>query len=359
MIFSKGENKMKHKIRISFVVAFLMIGVMIAGIVAAESLLPSPRGYVSIAYDQQSRQVVLFGGQTGPWPLRTSVNGETWAYDVECNTWEQLFPKKKPNDKAAPALAYDEKSDRVIMFGGGNTGLFGFMGSETWAYNYNANTWKKMAYGPRNYLGTRLVYDSESDRMILFGGLDVMGWFFQDGIWAFDDDSNTWTETNPVVSPPGRNFQAMTYDSKVDRVLTWGGMYLDESPLPESMWAYDYNTDTWAEFPAVEPFPQSRDYAAMVYDVESDRTILFGGVSIADPEGEVGTWAYDYNTHTWQEMKPAIEPPFVSRHAMVYSVATDRVILFGGELDDDVPFTYTNEIWAYDYNSNTWENLTP
>ena len=97
----------------------------------------------------------------------------------------------------------------------------------------------------------------------------------------------------------------------------------------------------------------------MAYDVESNRTILFGGLPIEDPAGEDGTWAYDYNTKSWQEMNPVIEPPSVSRHAMVYSAATDQIILFGGVVDDGVDFTYTNEIWAYDYNANIWTELTP
>jgi hypothetical protein len=350
---------MTHNRRIFIVVGIMLIGLLIVGAAAAESTIPSPRGYVSLAYDAESQQVVLFGGQTGPWRLRTSVNGETWAFDVNTNIWTQMFPKPRPNDKAATPLSYDIESDRVIMYGGGIF-IFGSATRETWAYDYNTNTWKKMAYGPKDYLGSRLAYDSESDRTILFGGLNVRDWFYCEGTWAFDYNTNTWTEMKPELNPPGRNYQAMTYDSKADRVLTWGGMYWDESPLPESMWAYDYNSNSWEEFPTgEEPYPKSRDYAAMVYDVESDRTILFGGLPIEDPDGEVGTWAYDYNTHTWQEMKPTIEPPSVSRHAMVYSVATDQVLLFGGELDDGVQYTYTNEIWAYDFNTNTWTDLKP
>lgn len=351
---------MKHNKRIFILVGIMLIGLLVAGAAAAESTIPSPRGYVTIAYDAESNQVVLFGGQTGPWGLRTSVNGETWAYDITANVWTQMFPKLHPTDKAAAQLGYDGESDRVIMYGGGIR-ISGLTTEETWAYNYNTNTWKKKAYGPKEHLGARLAYDSESDRMILFGGLSVKDWFYCDDTWTYDYNSDTWTEMKPVVSPPGRNYQAMTYDSKADRVLTWGGMFIDESPLPESMWAYDYNTNTWEEFVTGEGlYPKSRDYAAMAYDVESDRTILFGGVPIEDPDGEVGTWAYDYKTKSWQEMNPAIEPPSVSRHAMVYSVVTDRVILFGGELNaDGVLFTYTNEIWAYDYNSNTWTKLTP
>jgi hypothetical protein len=356
---------MTHNRKISLLVGLTLIGLLMNGLALAESLLPSARGYVTMAYDAQSQQVVLFGGQTGTWNLRTSANGETWAYDVNANTWAQMFPKLKPNDKSAAQLGYDVESDRVIMYGGGHW-VWGLATEETWAYDYNTNTWEKMAYGPKNHLGARLAYDSESDRTILFGGLNagkwnVADWFFFDDTWAYDYNSGTWTEMKPAISPPGRNYQAMTYDSKADRVLTWGGMYIDESPLPESMWAYDYNTNTWEEFVTGEElYPKSRDYAAMAYDVGSDRTILFGGVPIEDPEGEVGTWAYDYTTNSWQEMKPAIEPPSISRHALVYSTASDRVILFGGELNDDgVLYTYTNETWAYDYDTNTWTNLTP
>jgi hypothetical protein len=349
---------MKHYKLITIVVGFLIIGILITGSAAAESTIPSPRGYVSIAYDAESQQVVLYGGQTGPWGLRTSINGETWAYDVTANVWAQMFPKPHPKDKAAAQLGYDVESDRVIMYGGG-IWLWGLATEETLAYDYNTNTWEKMAYGPKDHLGARLAYDSESDRTILFGGLNVRDWFLCEDTWAYDYNTDTWQEMNPPVHPPGRNYQAMTYDSNADRVLTWGGMYIDEAPLPESMWAYDYNTNTWEELlTGKKPYPKSRDYAAMAYDVESDRTILFGGVPIEDPEGEVGTWAYDYNKKSWKEMKPAIEPPSVSRHAMVYSAKTDRVILFGGELDDGVQFTYTNEIWAYDFNTNTWTNLT-
>lgn len=324
----------------------------------AQSPSPSARGYITLAYDAESERVVLYGGQTGPYGLRTSDNGETWAYDVTADVWTQMFTKPEPVGRGAAALTYDAESDRVIMYGGGlnrNPWI-----DETWAYDHNTISWKKMADGPKNLLGGRMAYDAESDRMILFGGLSVQDFFYYDDTWAYDYNTNTWQEMSPSVRPPGRNYQAMTYDSKADRVLTWGGMYRDGTALPESMWAYDYNTNTWEEFPAGEgPYPKSRDYAAMAYDVESDRTILFGGLPIEDPAGEVGTWAYDYNTHNWQKTNPEIEPPSVSRHALVYSVATDRVILFGGEDDDGVQFTYTNEIWAYDFNTNTWTDLTP
>ncbi len=118
-------------------------------------------------------------------------------------------------------LAYDAESDRVILFGGANEVAWGL--NDTWAYDYNTNTWTEKSPGPAKHLGARIAYDAESDRIILFGGYNLAGILFND-TWAYDFNLDTWTEMKPSISPPGRNYQAMTYDAKSDRVLTWGGV---------------------------------------------------------------------------------------------------------------------------------------
>jgi N-acetylneuraminic acid mutarotase len=92
--------------------------------------------------------------------------------------------------------------------------------ADTWAYDYNTNTWKEMAKGPPKHLGARLAYDSESGRIILFGGSDIATWRYINDTWSYDFNTDTWTEMKPATSPPGRNYQAMIYDAKSDRVLT-------------------------------------------------------------------------------------------------------------------------------------------
>jgi hypothetical protein len=46
---------------------------------------------------------------------------------------------------AAATMAYDSESDRVILFGGclGQT-----VWNETWAYDYNDNKWEKISGDP-------------------------------------------------------------------------------------------------------------------------------------------------------------------------------------------------------------------
>jgi N-acetylneuraminic acid mutarotase len=314
-------------------------------------LNPSTRAYVSMAYDKESDRVILFGGQTGDYRDPASYNGETWAYNVAANKWTEMKPASGPTRRCCAELAYDAESDRVLLFGGGDQTAWGL--DDSWAYDYNTNTWTEMAKGPAKHLGARLAYDAESDRIILFGGYAMSGFLYND-TWAYDFNSNTWTEMKPSTSPPGRNYQAIAYDAKSDRVITWGGTDRDGKLLAPSVWSYDFDKNTWQEMKTGDgPHPQGADYAAMVYDAKADRTILFGGVYQGDE-----TWAYDYNTNTWMEMKPSTVPGELSRHAMVYSTAADRVILFGGQVGS-TNFKYTGETWTYDLNTNTWTNVTP
>ncbi len=161
----------------------------------------------------------------------------------------------------------------------------------------------------------------------------------------------------PITSPPGRNYQAMTYDTKADRVLMWGDN--SDGEVDKSMWSYDFNNNTWQEYKFDEAsYPAGRDYPIMSYDVEFDRTILFGGDLFEYRDTGLETWVYDYNTNTWAKIETNPVPARLSRHSMVYNIAADRVYLFGGQIGS-TQFNYSNETWSYDFNTNTWTKVPP
>jgi N-acetylneuraminic acid mutarotase len=248
------------------VVSTLSSNTKVPANIPIESLIPSPRAYTSLAYDTESNRIILFGGQTGDYTDSTSYNGETWAYDFTVNRWLQMKPTTGPTKRIAAELVYDAESDRIILFGGsGDPDMSTWGKMDTWAYDYNTNTWTEMAKGPNRHVGPRLAYDSESDRVILFGGYDMSDFFYNE-TWAYDFNTNTWTEMKPKTSPPGRNFHAMTYDSKADRILVWGGLNTTgTAPVDESIWAYDYNTNLWQEIkPGDGSHPAGRDRKSVV-----------------------------------------------------------------------------------------------
>ena len=68
-----------------------------------------------MAYDAESDRVILFGGDSRPIQFH---QGDTWAYDLDTNSWTDMNPATSPAERALPAMAYDPQSDRVILFGG-------------------------------------------------------------------------------------------------------------------------------------------------------------------------------------------------------------------------------------------------
>jgi hypothetical protein len=67
------------------------------------------------------------------------------------------------------------------------------------------------------------------------------------------------------------------------------------------------------------------------------------------------TWSYDYASNTWTKLEPG-KSPAASRHALAYSSAADRVILFGGQVGGQLDFT--DRTASFDYNTTTWTNVT-
>ena len=175
-----------------------------------------------------------------------------------------------------------------------------------------------------------------------------MGTFptFYADTWAYDFDTNAWTEVSPSTNPnTGGACHALAYDAESGRVILFGG-HTSRGSLSDDTWAYDFNTNAWTVMnPA--PRPLIQEYMAMAYDVESDRVILFGGA------GGFETWAYDFNTDGWTRMNSVVHPSGRWGHAMAYDERLDRVVLFGGERGSG-PLRFLGDTWAYDFNTDTW-----
>lgn len=329
-------------------------------------LNPSPRGYISMAYDSESKQVILFGGATGDENDPANYSGETWAFDVATQIWTEMKPPKSPSARSSSgSMVYDSESDRVILFGGTRTR--NSTSRETWAYDYNTDTWTQMkGQGPAKHLGTAMAYDAESDRVILFGGFDFDSYQnFQD-TWVYDYNTDTWTQMKPDNSPPGQNAHAMTYDPDSDRIILWGGYTKTPDPsnvvsLDSSVWAYDYNTNTW-EQKVSSSAPGPRLDHALVYDANAGMVLMYGGSDRPSWTGQMTNFrdllTYNVKSNTWESIpEPNPFPGTLSRFAMVYIPDTDQFIVFGGQVGGGIE-NYTNQTWIYDLNTNTWADVT-
>lgn len=243
---------------------------------------PSPPWGEGAAYDAESERVILIGGTLEGW---TEVR-QVWAFDPTSAEWSLLEFDEGPDFLAK--LSYDAESDRIITFD---------EPGDTWAYDFNTNSWQEMrpVSSPPGRDLFAMVYDSESDRIILFGG-------YSNGelgdTWAYDYNTNTWTEMTPPESPDPRNNHAMAYVPTTDRIILYGG---GDNVGHDDTWAYDYNTNTWTEM-APEFSPGLRSWHSMAYDAATDKLVFFGGAPRRDPHFHNDTWLYDPSANTWSPL---------------------------------------------------------
>lgn len=280
---------------------------------------PSARLSHDIAYDSESDRTIIFGGENHVIGVR---NDETWAYDLNTDAWRRMNPSTGPGDRIFHAMAYDIESDRV---------LFGGMPSaETWTYHYNTDTWTNMspAISPPAWVFVRMAYDRESDRIVLFGGGTVASFTppqssLRDETWAYDFDSNTWTNMTSNPAPAPRALHSMAYDSNSDKIVLFGGR--DQfGNVDAKTWVYDLGSNTWTP-QSPETAPLRRHGSAMSYDAGADRVLLFGGT----PGGKE-TWAYNLPGDTWTRLEPSLAPSVRQGSAMAYDDESGLTVLFGG-----------------------------
>ena len=201
---------------------------------------PPGLAFHAMAYDAESDRVILFEGKT----VLDELNGDTWAYDFDTNSWTLMNPATSPSGRDQHAMAYDAQSDRVILFGGGGD----TEQSETWAYDFNTNAWTNMnsVRHPSGRWGHAMAYDEGSDRVVLFGGASGPGRspLFYDDTWAYDFDTNAWTQLSPSTKPFGRVCFALAYDAESGRVILFGAETRNESSgrweLYDDTWAFDF-----------------------------------------------------------------------------------------------------------------------
>ena len=323
---------------------FLAIGIQ--AFLAFGVAQPSPRAYVDMVYDSESELFVLFGGQNDH---QLNVNAETWVFDPGTAAWEQRFPNPVPPPRGAYALAYDEQSDRVVLFSG--MGPDGLQYDDLWSYDANTNTWTlhepASDDAPSGRNGGRMAYDAESYRMVLFGGFDWSERSLLADTWILDLDSATWTEITTDPSPPPRNFHQIAYDRGTDHVYLWGG---DIRPFSDwgVLWSFDANSNTWSSYEKVNR-PVSVYYGRLISLPGRDQLLLYGG----GPTGSDAMWIYDPEASLWSEV--AAEGPG-KRATFAMAADEESVYLFGGELDGNQEH-FENDLWRFDLDQGVWERL--
>jgi hypothetical protein len=321
--------------------------------------VPSPRGYPLLAYDPIKDQVWLVGGLT----TDAALIYDLWTFSAQSRRWRQVQNVFAPT--SWDALALDVQSRKIVVFQPYNA-AFDAVDVETWAYDIETGVWENRhpAVQPPSRWGSMMVYDPKADRVLLYGGANFAEWLacgYCDtppvwaDLWAYDYESNTWTELHPSVSPPPHHFPVLEYVPTIDRVILFGGFGFPQGTpsLFNDTWAYDYQANRWTNLTPANP-PAPRAYHYMAFEPRTNRIVMFGGIlDVTDPEPTTNdTWIYSVAMNSWKRAFPEDPPSPRAWHAM--SRTSGPVLLFGG---GPVRFPGTNDTYLYSSRSNQWEQV--
>jgi hypothetical protein len=255
--------------------------------------------------------------------------------------WRQISTTG-PSPRTFPAIVHDDSRKVVLLFGG-NRVLFGKTDDDSVFLNdlwqWNGKRWKQIDVpdGPSERAEAAFAFDDARGRAVLFGGYRrVKGNMERFGdTWEWD--GRRWTRVS-LLGPSPRNGAAMVYDRDRRRVVLFGGPLTDGGGSE----TWEWNGHEWSKNESA--VSEGRFNTAMTYDEERHRVIRFGGWNSKERTEDT----CEYDGVVWKQL--AVTGPVARNHSrMVYDRRRQRAVLFGGH-DGTLVF---GDLW--EWNGNSWQ----
>ena len=287
----------------------------------------------AVAFDETRQRLIVFGGEGNNRSLPT----QTWEWNG--SAWSSRSVAG-PSGRFWSAMTYDASRARTVLFGG--AGANGALG-DTW--EFDGEVWTRVSTGgPSPRFAHEMAYDRVRRRVVMHGGTGPGGPFGD--VWEWDGSQWQQRQGN---GPSSRFAHAMTFDEARQQIVVFGG----HGPTPR-----DTNMsplgDTWTLGAAwanvTTEGPGTRDHTSMVYDRNRRRVVLFGGVRNPGPGQLSDTWEWDGTR--WSLV--ASDGPIVhGNHRLVYDPRSRTVLLFTGSADGAT----TSRV--HQWNGTAWRSAQP
>jgi len=277
-----------------------------------------------MAYDEARHQTILFGGMTD-----TGLASDTWAWNG--SSWTRLATTG-PAGRIDAGMVYDATRQRLVLYGGRtNPQQSSTVYSDTWEWNGTA--WTQVATtGPGARIHFALGYDRAGQKTVLFGGVSGSGTALPD-VWEWNGQQ--WTHVAPV--PAANNFVPFfAYDEGPGSLVLLSLASSD----------FHFLTDSWngtgfaslsATGPALVP-------SGLVTRGANGGLLAFGGYNGNTFVSQTWFW----NGSSWSQ-QPGNGPSPRSGAALSYDRDRDRVVLFGGSTPASVRLMDT-----WEHSGSTW-----
>lgn len=247
----------------------------------------TPRAQPALCY-APGIGTVLFGGGIYP----NTYHNDTWLFSG--TQWLATPIFGAPPSRMGHDMVWASSWNCMVMFGGYNGSTLG----DTWCLtaSFPGVQWTQMfvqgAIPPRN--GHAMAFDQRRNRVVAFGGGDANGQFLGD-TWELVPAMLgwQWIQRTPTQSPPRRWQHRMDYDPARGVVVMTGGYGNPQcgqycASHLDDVWEYD--GDTWTQRVPSTSLPPVREGAGFAYDSQRQRFVMQGGSGNGVYPGD--TWYY-------------------------------------------------------------------
>ncbi|MGV3623971.1 MAG: Kelch repeat-containing protein [Archangium sp.] len=293
---------------------------------------PTAREYFSMWLDpNDSNRVYLHGGFIYV-PQQFTPNDELWSLNLSTKTWRPVTQSGAKPSTAGGRMALSADGKSSLYFGGIDVvametpNVLARLSLETGAWTNEATTGGRGEYQPSFF------FDAKRNRYLsICGANDTVSFHcdvreLKDGAW------NTVTTTG--TAPAGRNGHAWVYDSQTDRVILFGGDI--RGSTQGDTWALDLVTSTWSRLFESSIGIQPRRNMAYALDVKNHRMIIWGGTSDG-AHAVTGVQALDLTPglEAWSQLgTDGTQPAPRASGAAVYDAKNQRLLMgFGNSLE--------------------------
>ena len=315
---------------------------------------PFERYWHTAVYDPVRDRMVVFGGR-GEFDVNFN---DVWALSLAGSpAWSMLVPAGSPPlARNSHTAIYDPVRDRIVVFGGMNDESEVYY-NDVWALSLAGSpAWTNLTPAgpsPSARIWHTAIYDPVRDRMVVFGGFDIVGTRNND-VWALAlAGTPGWSQLVPAGAPPAaRSRHEAIYDPVRDRMVVLGG-YAGVPGSWNEVWALSLaGSPAWSD---ITPAGGQPTGGPAIYDPASDRivTFLFSGDAMY-------VWALSLaGSPAWSEIVPAGTPPLArGGHTAIHDPVRGRIVVFGGDNGYDVP-TGLNDVWALSLEgAPSWSTLS-
>ncbi len=221
---------------------------------------PSARGRYAVARGGAG-SMLLFGGRhrsgtSGPYTLFNDI----WLFDYDARSWAQVSDGSQggPSPRYFSTAATDNETGDLVIFGGGTNEQPVPLSSDLAVWRWDGGVWTEMATtgsGPSNRLFMAYTHDSQRNRLIVFGGQvgDFTTPSYSD-LYALDLKTGAWTQLHAGGggAPSGRFSATLSYDTDGDRYLLFGGHA--DLGVTNDIWFFEPNSGAWLQVAGGDSF---------------------------------------------------------------------------------------------------------